>query len=96
MADGNVACGLADGSVAGDWRLPNGNELTSLLDLGTSNPALPAGHLFQGFLAVFYWSSTTSAATDSVGAWVVNFSLGLVLRGGKTVEEGVTPVGGGL
>ena len=30
LADGNVACGLADGSAEGDWRLPNRNELASL------------------------------------------------------------------
>ncbi|HEY5974452.1 MAG TPA: DUF1566 domain-containing protein, partial [Geobacteraceae bacterium] len=27
----NGACGLTDGSLAGQWRLPNKNELTSLL-----------------------------------------------------------------
>jgi hypothetical protein len=35
------ACGLTDGSVAGDWRLPNVRELESLTDYGQSNPALP-------------------------------------------------------
>jgi hypothetical protein len=59
LADGNVACGLTDSSVAGDWRLPNRNELASLLDLGTLNPALPAGHPFLNVASV-YWSSTTA------------------------------------
>ena len=31
LADGS--CGLTDGSVAGDWRLPNVRELQSLIDL---------------------------------------------------------------
>ena len=68
LADGNVACGLTDGSVAGDWRLPKRNELSSLLDLGTFNPPLPAGHPFINFVANFYWSSTTNAIS-SVDAW---------------------------
>jgi len=27
-----------------DWRLPNSNELASLIDKGNYNPALPSGH----------------------------------------------------
>jgi len=75
LADGNVACGLSDGSVAGAWRLPNRNELTSLLDLGTFNPALPAGHPFVNFVASGYWSSTTNAGGTN-GAWGVDFDSG--------------------
>jgi Protein of unknown function (DUF1566) len=40
LADGD--CGLTDDSVASDWRLPNINELHSLIDFGTLSPALPA------------------------------------------------------
>jgi len=58
-------CGLSDGSVAGDWRLPNIKELHSLIDFGQLSPALPVGHPFLNvqhhldgaFLG--YWSSTT-------------------------------------
>jgi uncharacterized protein DUF1566 len=75
LAHGNVACGLTDGSVAGDWRLPNRNELTSLLDLETSSRApLPASHPFINFVAFFYWSSTTNAAGDPFSAWSVLFN----------------------
>jgi Protein of unknown function (DUF1566) len=42
----NGTCGLTDGSVAGDWRLPNVKELLSLIDYGHFDPALPAGHPF--------------------------------------------------
>ena len=59
-------CGLSDGSVAGDWRLPNVKELQSLIDFGFSGPALsnaagtangPRGRVFGravGLLLVVY------------------------------------------
>lgn len=47
-----------------DWRLPNINELGSLLDLQRSLPALPIGHPFSNIQFSVatspYWSSTTS------------------------------------
>jgi hypothetical protein len=94
LADGNVACALSDGSVAGDWRLPNRNELTSLLDLGTFNPALPAGHLFTNFVASGYWSSTTFASNSGI-AWFVAFNSGGVNSSDKTLIHFVTAVRGG-
>ncbi|MBF0551987.1 MAG: DUF1566 domain-containing protein, partial [Deltaproteobacteria bacterium] len=57
LASGN--CGLTDGSQAGDWRLPNVNELESLLDIKNYSPALPTGHPFTGVQLSLYWSSTT-------------------------------------
>ena len=63
-------CGLADGSVAGDWRLPNIRELSSLTDYGENAPALPAGHPFlpAGVQNPTLWSSTTKVG-DPVEAW---------------------------
>ena len=51
--------GLADNSVAGDWRLPNVRELQSLVDYGAVFPAWPAGHPFAGAAGYYFWSSTT-------------------------------------
>ena len=34
-------CGLSDGSSPGDWRLPDRDELQSLLDPGNFSPVLP-------------------------------------------------------
>lgn len=62
LADGY--CGLTDGSSPGDWRLPNRNELFSLVDSQNWNPALPTGHPFinvQPAYDDYYWSSTTSS-----------------------------------
>jgi hypothetical protein len=50
--------GLADSSVAGDWRLPNLRELQSLVDYGATFPALPANHPFAGARGYHFWSST--------------------------------------
>jgi Protein of unknown function (DUF1566) len=66
------SCDLSDGSVAGDWRLPNVKELFSLIDVGHFDPALPAGHPFLNVvLSTAYWSSTTLAARSDI-AWTVH------------------------
>ncbi|MBF0525221.1 MAG: DUF1566 domain-containing protein, partial [Deltaproteobacteria bacterium] len=81
------SCGLSDISHAGDWRMPNINELSSLVDPGQYNPALPSGHPFLGVQtyvggAVYYHSSTTTAI-DTTGNWGVNFQNGLTTGCGK-------------
>ena len=55
-----------------DWYLPAKDELNVLYvnDGGATNTTLPAG---EGFVAVFYWSSTESSATN---ACFQNFSDG--------------------
>ena len=54
-------CGLGEGSFPGDWRVPNVNELMSLVDYGTrafTGTSLPDGHPFTDFDG-YYWTSTT-------------------------------------
>lgn len=54
-------CGLGEGSFPGDWRVPNVNELMSLVDYGTrasTGTSLPDGHPFIDF-GGYYWTSTT-------------------------------------
>ncbi len=71
--------GLTDGSKAGDWRLPNVRELLSLVDYGSSFPALPAGHPFINVVSSSYWTSTTDAFYTAGGyAWYVSFNHGWV------------------
>jgi hypothetical protein len=103
-------CSLTDGSVAGDWRLPNVRELLSLIDYGSESPSLSntagTGKLTEGdpFVGVgsggLYWSSTSagvSADVASIHAWFVSFQAG----GGvgaylfKSDPSGVWPVRGG-
>lgn len=72
-------CGLSDGSKAGDWRLPNFNELNSLIDRGQFNPSFPvdAPTGFKNSTLTelhYYWTSTSDADPDfHYYAWVVDF-----------------------
>jgi hypothetical protein len=59
-----------------DWRLPNINELQSLVDYSKHNPAIDS-YYFPYAVSSHYWSSTTHAyRTDH--AWLVYFYYGHV------------------
>ena len=79
------ACGLTDGSVAGQWRLPNLNELESLVDVSTSDPALSPGHPFINVSPAVYWSSTSyfGGQNGSPLAWTIRF------RDGRFINDGI-------
>jgi len=62
-------CGLSDGSIPGSWRMPNRNELLSLLYDGSG---LPLVHPFTKpeEPSGYYWSSTTYPFIPTT-AWIV-------------------------
>ena len=84
----NGQCGLTDGSTAGQWRLPDLAELSSLIDYGRYAVDMPAGHPFSKVVpGRYYWSSTRTlrnpndAVTVAVGHGlnidgIVNYDFG--------------------
>ena len=64
-----------------DWRLPNQNELKSIVDTTVISPAISS--VFQNRVSSDYWSSTTDAG-DTTSAWGVNFKRGYDGINGKT------------
>lgn len=90
LAEGS--CGLSDASVAGDWHLPDKNELLSLIDYGASSAALPAGHPFTSVQStVNYWSATTYTF-DAGSAWGVSLFDGSEDYGSKSNNRIAWPV----
>jgi hypothetical protein len=57
-----------------DWRLPNRNELQSLIDYSKHDPAIDTV-AFPDVTSSDYWSSTTYV-NNSVFAWIVYFGSG--------------------
>ncbi len=97
------SCGLTDDSSSGDWRLPNKNELNSLIHIGYYNPALSntagtgqwvEGDPFSGVESNYYWSSSTRVSSPSL-AWLVYLNNSYVPGGNKTLNYNVWPVRGG-
>ena len=60
-----------------DWRLPNINELQTLVDYTKTNPAL-SNVFAYGTGGGYCWSSTTSVRSNGERAWFVDFSYGEV------------------
>ena len=91
LANGN--CGLSDGSITGQWRLPNRVELINLMDRSKYNPALSTGHPFTNVPtdAFAYWSSSTQAE-DTNAAWTVAVYAGNTAGSSKNGSGHIWPV----
>jgi hypothetical protein len=67
------ACGLSDGSEAGDWRLPNVNELMTLVVADTEAYRIAAPLSDVGDKNLF-WTSTTQNLNGYIKGWAVLFN----------------------
>ena len=65
-----------------DWRLPNKNELQSIVDYNKSHPAIDKT-FFPEAKRSYYWSSTTTTNATG-GAWYVNFYYGSIKHSSKS------------
>jgi hypothetical protein len=59
-----------------DWRLPNKNELESIIEDSCFSPAVSA-EIFPATPSAYFWSSSPYAAVAE-GAWSIDFGYGTV------------------
>lgn len=98
-------CELTDGSVDGDWRIPNIKEFHSLINFGYHDPALSntagTGQFQEGdpFKNLFsrYWTSSTAVQSPKKG-WAIYVTSGAVTNSvyKNNSSTSVWPVRGGL
>ena len=74
--------GVSSLGGAGTWRLPNINELLSIVDYANSSKWINT-YYFTTSVANGYWSSSTTAGNTS-GAWSVYFYNGSTYNNGKS------------
>jgi hypothetical protein len=75
-----------------DWRLPNKNELLSIVDYTKFNPAIDS--TFVNITSSSYLSSTTYSSSTNY-AWRINFYYGSTHYNRKDVSDYVRCVRGG-
>ncbi len=66
----------------GDWRLPNINELKSIVDRSRYNPSIVSAFT-KTSSSNYYWSSTTYRSYSNY-AWIVYFNNGNVYNNAKS------------
>ncbi len=86
-----AAAGVDTAGGYSDWRLPNKNELMSLVDFACFSPAIndtvfPATTLVPSPVGDFYWSSTPVVGNFSGTPliWAIDFVTGSTVEASKT------------
>lgn len=76
-----------------DWRLPNKNELESIVEDRCASPAINSA-IFPETASLYYWSSSPYSGSGRA-AWSVDFSFGSVNASVKSGRLNVRLVRGG-
>lgn len=88
-AEGLTLCGFSD------WRLPNVNELESLVNMDVADQAAALNASgFSDVIADFYWSSTSFAGVPD-NAWILVMNGGGMVLAAKAATGFVWPVRAG-
>jgi hypothetical protein len=74
-----------------NWKIPNRNELFSLISHATINPSLPPNHPFTNVFNGYYWTSTTCARLPNQ-SWYIHLGGARVFKGMKHGSYMVWPV----
>jgi len=77
-----------------DWRMPNKDELRSIVNYRLSNPSVDPWY-FPNTRVEFYWANSIYRMQPECG-WVIFFGLGSATACGKGVPQYVRAVRGGL
>ena len=77
-----------------DWRLPNKNELLSIVDYHTTASNRANYSDFQSLVRIDNWTSTTYI-NEKTSAWFVHFGEGVLFHDGKVSWHDVRCVRGG-
>jgi len=68
-----------------DWKLPDANELLSLIDYTQNDPAVSTSYLYNYTYSDNYFSSTTNAVSNGLWtAWAVDFNDGEIYYESKS------------
>lgn len=70
-----------------DWRLPNRNELASIMEISCANPTINLA-IFPASPSLNFWSSTVSVSSSS-GSWMFNYQYGLAFALSRTTDGAV-------
>jgi len=76
-----------------DWRMPNKDELRSIVDYSKINPSIDTS-FFENTIPGFYWCENVYEMQDYFG-WVISFGMGAATANSKSTKRFVRAVCGG-
>jgi len=79
-------------TLGSGWRLPELQELISIIDYSQKHPALPRDHPFENVFPGFYWSNTVDAYPESTAVWGVDIDHGSVYCTNRHYKRWAWPV----